>query len=256
MNILLVEDDEKLCNSFEKVVEKRKNVIISQKTNSSTQALKLIKNYKYDGIIVDLELHYGEGSGFDLLREIKKLNLNPKPIIIVNTNILSEVVYDNIHKGLADMIFYKKQINYSPKRVIDTMLQLKQTNDKANDYLIEVLEDKQKRIKELINSELDLVGINYRLKGRKYIFDAIIYKLQNKDADKTAIQYLSNKYKLLTSSISRAIQTAINEAWRTTAIEDLEANYKAKINYNTGIPTPTEFIYYYVEKIGNMIENH
>ena len=69
----------------------------------------------------------------------------------------------------------------------------------------------------------------------------------------SVFQYLASRHKLLTSSISRAIQTAINEAWRTTAIEDLKTYYTAKINYHTGVPTPTEFIYYYTQKIKKMI---
>ena len=42
---------------------------------------------------------------------------------------------------------------------------------------------------------------------------------------------------------------AINNAWRSTSIDDLMMHYKARINYETGVPTPTEFIYYYKDKI-------
>ena len=45
------------------------------------------------------------------------------------------------------------------------------------------------------------------------------------------------------------MQTAINYAWRTSAPEDLEMYYTAKVNYNTGVPTPTELIYHYKQKI-------
>ena len=49
------------------------------------------------------------------------------------------------------------------------------------------------------------------------------------------------------------MQTAINYAWRVSSIDDLMAHYKARINYETGVPTPTEFIYYYAEKIRKFI---
>ena len=45
------------------------------------------------------------------------------------------------------------------------------------------------------------------------------------------------------------MQNAILYAWRISPIEDLATYYTAKINYETGVPTPTEFIYYYVSKI-------
>ena len=51
------------------------------------------------------------------------------------------------------------------------------------------------------------------------------------------------------SSISRAMQTAINYAWRISSIDDLMTYYTARINHQTGVPTPTEFVYYYADKI-------
>ena len=45
------------------------------------------------------------------------------------------------------------------------------------------------------------------------------------------------------------MQNAILYAWRISSIEDLTKYYTAKVNYETGVPTPNEFIYYYVNKI-------
>ena len=53
------------------------------------------------------------------------------------------------------------------------------------------------------------------------------------------------------------MQNAIIYAWRISSIEDLSEHYTAKINHETGIPTPTGFIYYYVEKNKkDIIKNH
>ena len=65
----------------------------------------------------------------------------------------------------------------------------------------------------------------------------------------SVIQFLVGKYKRASSTISRAMQNAILHAWRISALEDLNTYYTAKINYETGVPTPTEFIYYYADKI-------
>ena len=72
---------------------------------------------------------------------------------------------------------------------------------------------------------------------------------ENNESKISIIQYLGGKYKRSTSTISRAMQNAILYAWRISAIEDLTTYYTAKINYETGVPTPTEFIYYYANKI-------
>ena len=72
-------------------------------------------------------------------------------------------------------------------------------------------------------------------------------------SDFSIFQYLAKQHTASVGSISRTIQTAINAAWRNSSIDDLSKLYTAKVNYNTGVPTPTEFIYYYVEKIAKLI---
>ena len=47
------------------------------------------------------------------------------------------------------------------------------------------------------------------------------------------------------------MQNAIEKAWKTSCIEDLKKYYTARISSSRGVPTMTEFIYYYAEKIKN-----
>ncbi len=254
IKIVLLEDNEYEIKQFEKYINERDDIFLIGKTNSSDEALKLVEKYTPEIIILDLELHEGKGSGFEFLNNLKHLALNNTPLKIVTTNIASNIIYDKLHKDFVDLIFYKKQSDYSPKLVIESSMLLLQTPVVSNNRTIANNINTNERNEELcnrINKELDLIGISYKLKGRDYIFDAVYYLLTNDNDDITVFQYLSNKYKLLTSSISRAIQTAINHTWRTTAIEDLRVHYTAQINYNTGVPTPTEFIYFLVKKIRN-----
>ena len=117
----------------------------------------------------------------------------------------------------------------------------------------EELEDNENRISDLINHELDLIGVTVKLKGRKYIHDAILYLIQNENSNVNVIQHLTKIYKKSGNTITNGIQNAIIHAWRVSAVEDLENYYTAKVNYETGVPTPMEFIYYYVDKIKKLI---
>lgn len=256
MTILIIEDDEYEINNFKNYMETRKDIKLIKTTNSSTEGIEYAKLYMPDAVILDLELHKGEGSGLDFLEKINELNLDFKPLIIVTTNISSNIIYNHIHELGVDFIFYKKQTNYNPEIVINSIVSLRKTlsNNKANSVqTTETPGDRQTRIKEKINREMDLIGISNHLKGRKYLFDAILYLVENNNKSNSVFYYLANKYKVANSSISRAMQTAINYAWRVSSIDDLMIHYKARINYETGVPTPTEFIYYYAERIRNYI---
>ena len=108
------------------------------------------------------------------------------------------------------------------------------------------------KISDCISHELDLIGVTPNLKGRKYIHDAILYIIQNKNSE-NMMQYLSKKYSRSANTIVNGIQNAIIHAWRVSSIDDLSTYYTAKVNYETGIPTPMEFLYYYVDKVKKQI---
>ena len=261
IRLLLLEDDVLQCETFKNYINTIEEVKLVGITNSSDKALELFKECMPQAVIVDIELHNGQGSGIEFLEKVKE-NFNYfKPIIIVTTNSASNILYDNLHTSGVDLIFYKQQEDYSPKLVISDLLSLKKSLYKYNntnkifESMIETPEEQNKKIEKMINSELDLIGISSHLKGRKYIFDAIMYLIKQEETktDDTVFNHIAAEYKISASSASRVMQTAINYAWKTSAPDELEIYYTAKINYNTGVPSPTEFIYYYADKIKKKI---
>ena len=230
MKLILIEDEKKEQEKFKMLADKTSEVTFVKITNSTVEGLKCLKENDIDGIILDLELNSGTGNGFEFLEKLKTIKLNKYPKIVVTTNVYSDSVYDYLHKNEVDFIFYKKQENYNVENVINTLLLLNNyTNTVSTDSKETVEEERVKQekiIAEKVNYELDLIGIATHLN-----------------------QYLLSKHKRPTSTINRAMQNAITRAWRVTAIEDLQQYYTAHINYNTGIPTLVEFIYYYVDKI-------
>ena len=252
INILLIEDDVNECNIYKNLSQKRNDFNLVAITNSSIKAIEYVNKYKPDAIILDLELTDGEGSGFDFIEKFKKLKLNKIPNIVVTTNVYSDSVYNFCHKNKIDFIFYKKQTNYSQNKIIDTIVLLReyQTSNTVTEIETDI-DNKDDIIAEKINKELELIGISSHLQGRKYLFDSIFFIIKNEEKYNkiSIIQYLVGKYKKSNSTISRAMQNAILHAWRISAIEDLTKYYTARINYETGVPTPTELIYYYADKI-------
>lgn len=257
MTFLLIEDDEVECNKFKSYTESIGSVKIVAMTNSSDKGIELFKRYMPEAIVLDIELHKGQGSGIEFLEKIKEHITTFRPIIIVTTNASSTILYNKLHDEGADIIFYKHQADYSPKMVVSALLSLRRSlhkfgSSESNEEIhIETEAEKEARISDMINAELDLIGISPHLKGRDYIHDAILYLALGKinEDDETVFNYLEKIYKRTASSIGRVMQTSINRTWKRMAPEDLEMYYTAKVRYDTGVPTPTEFIYYYARKI-------
>lgn len=257
MKILIIEDDKRDCDSFVSAVSQRDDIEIVAITDSDVEGLNYVKTKHPEGIVLDLELNNslsGNTDSFGFLENLKKLKLNYEPIIIVTTHVNSKRTYDILHRSGVDLILYKDHPTYSSNHVLNSFINLRKTTVKLSTISMEeVLENDEDKISRLINTELDLVGISPKMKGREYIHDAILYLIQNPDSKITAIQYLTKQYMKSNTTITNGIQNAIIYAWRIMPIEEIEKYYTARVNYETGVPTPMEFLYYYVDKIRKMI---
>lgn len=253
MKILIIEDDRNDCNNFINSVKNRKDVEIIGITDSDIEGLKYAKLKQPEGIILDLELNNsvtGNTDSLGFLSELKKLNLRYEPIVVVTTHINSKRIYDIVHKNGADIILYKNHPRYSADYVLNKLISLREVApQKTIETLKEELEDKKKKISDCIIRELDLIGIPAKMVGRKYIHDAILYLIENKENDTNVTRYLTNIYKKSNTTITNGIQNAIMHAWNNTPVDDLLEYYRARVSTETGVPTSMGFIYYYVEKI-------
>ena len=102
----------------------------------------------------------------------------------------------------------------------------------------------------MIDTEFDLIGIRRRYKGRTYLREAILLHLtERKATSKAVLVQVAERNHLNYSSVFRAVETAIKNAWNTSCIDDLQEHYSARISTGTGIPSPTDFIHYYADKI-------
>jgi len=255
MSLLLIEDNAADCNQFKEAMSLRTDVNLIGVTNSSTKGVEMVKTHLPEGVILDVELNEGgEGSGIDFMIDLKKMSIPLKPLIFVVTNSSTNRLYNFLHNQGADLIFYKHQKNYSPDKVLDGFLTMREAlymNGSAEDAPVQTPNDLKEKVYDRIDAELDLIGIPHNLLGRKYIQEALYYLISpdyNESSD-TPFNRLAKTHNIASGSISRAMETAINKAWNHTPIDELNKHYTAKIRYDRGTPSATEFVYYYYDKI-------
>ena len=257
MKILLIEDDINDCNNFINCVKSRKDVELVAVTDSDVDGLRYVQTKGPEGIVLDLELNNsttGNTDSLDFLSNLKRLKLNYEPIVIVTTHVNSKRTYEILHRSGVDLILYKDHPQYSCNLVLNHFINLRKIPiERSASSVEDILKENKDKISDCINHELGLIGITSNLKGRKYIHDAILYLIQNEDSDVNVIKYLTSIHKKSATTVTNGIQNAIYHAWRTSPIEELTKYYTARVNYETGIPTTMEFLYYYRDKIKHMI---
>jgi DNA-binding NarL/FixJ family response regulator len=255
LTVLLVEDDPIDCRAISSYVDLVDDVRLVGVTNNVPKALEYAQDCLPDVIILDLELHLGGGDGVTFLKELRKLDNDVTPYILVTTNNSSQITYDSVRESGADFIMAKHQDGYNAEYVIEFLRQQKTTlhnklrqSGYSNEMLTtESLEELSKRIKKRINTELDLIGISPKFKGRIYLVDAI--QITIKKPEQHICSKIAQKHNKTESSVERAMQNAINSTWNNVDTDTLIKHYNAPISNQKGVPTLTEFIYYYARKI-------
>lgn len=255
LTILLVEDDPQACKDIIMEIGKNADVFaLVGVTNNSNRALQYVWDAQPDAIILDLELHEGGGDGLDFLKKLKNADVARPPFVLVTTNNISTLTHKVAREYGADFIMTKNQEGYSAQSVVDfikiarTVIMSRPkretlTGGQENDELAE------RRIQRRISHELDKVGISAKSVGYRYLIDAIMIIM--KKPVQHVCRIIGAKYNKTENSVERAMQNAINRAWANSDINDLLANYTARIKSSKGIPTITEFIFFYAQKLNN-----
>jgi len=147
----------------------------------------------------------------------------------------------------------KSQEDYSASNVIDFLRSLKKTIHESrkkmqqrSDFDEESPHDIEKRRQMRVTAEIDQIGISPKALGRNYLIDAILHRV---DGHQGQVAAIAKKYSKTEASVERAMQNAINRAWSTMQPDDLFLHYTARIRSDKGVPTVTEFICYYANKI-------
>ncbi len=256
LSVLIVEDDYKTKENFYRLKEKyiKKNIKIINITSSSYTALETISKSFPEAIILDLELHDGSGSGFDVLQGLK--NLKYKPFILVTTNNTSAITQKWVRDLGADLILSKYEKDYSETKPLDLLVSLRNTiisDVSLPTYEYESPEEidrKNKLIEKKLTQELNAIHIPIKSVGYRHLSEAIRLKILTPEYSLEELKKIIATSKGKTpDSVVASMQVAIDKTWKSSDPEDLLINYSASFNVDRGAPTVSEFISYYADKI-------
>jgi DNA-binding response OmpR family regulator len=174
MKLLVIEDENELLEIIQQSLEKQSYIVETAGTFST--ALEKIMSFEYDCILLDIMLP--DGSGLDLLEELKKNDKSNNVIIISAKDSLEDKIA-GLDSGADDYLvkpFHLAELNARVKSV----LRRKSLNGSNSIELAHLSVDLQERLVKVKAKELPL--------NRKE-FDILSYLLINKNrlVNKTAL---------------------------------------------------------------------
>ena len=262
INVMIVEDDPSVCRSFAKCFEKTDGITLVKTTASVPDALLYIREQRPDAVILDLELHSGVGNGISFLTSLRQMPASLRPYVLVNTNNSSQTTYDIVRALGAGFVMYKHQEGYSPEAVAEILLSMSvlQQNGSSSSNVTtagtfsngtpdQTEDENNKELTRRICSALNSVSISPKAVGYRYLTEAIEIFVDEPVTNVSLI--IGRRHGKTEASVERAMQNAINRAWASEDMDKLLANYTAHIHSKKAVPTVTEFICYFANKIRN-----
>ena len=249
LRILVVEDDLNACHAFQNYADTLEDVELVGASNTAADALHKIKDNLPHAVILDLELHNGGGSGIEVLQGVMDMAPERKPFFLITTVNTSNMIYEQARKKGADYIMYKFQEGYSEKYALDFLRDMSETIQSGTGRVqtTETPHEREKRIHDRIVAEFYRVGISTSMKGYDYLVEGV--KIYAGGQTQKLTEVIARKFGKSKASVERAMQNAIDKAWKETDVEELVLNFKAHVNSDRGVPTVLEFVSYYAKLI-------
>ncbi|MDR2571973.1 MAG: response regulator, partial [Oscillospiraceae bacterium] len=176
LKVLLIEDEPDECAAIGRVIDSTNGIRLVGITNSIEKAFTDVKDCLPDAVILDIELQKGEGDGINFMERLAAADV-VRPFVLVTTGNTSKLIQERVRELGADFIISKSQEKYSAEYVVNFLMSMKSTilfrkMKQGIPEEILTLDDRKeitKRILKRIDTELDLIGMNPRVKGRAYL---------------------------------------------------------------------------------------
>ncbi len=254
LNVLLFTHNSLTCQSFMRYTKQQEDFHLISVTDNTDFVKDISLSQDVDILILDLEDEDQSNDVIKLIDAFYTYLQSCKPYILVITGIENNDILDHIHDAGADFIISKNKPDYSVQLVFN-FLRLVHERPKTpcrshHDYYPRML--------QIICEELDAAGINHCHVGYQYLAESILLFLEGKHLHLCST--LGARHKKSALSVTRAMQNAIDYAWKNTHDNsrfqtedpDLTLIHAIDTQSERGIPTVSEFIRYCVYKIRNM----
>lgn len=247
INILLVEDDEDMCEAFTFCINRNKKFSLAAKTGKQSEGLKFLQKEKTGVVILDLELQ--EGDGIDFLKVMNGMDID-RPLVIVITNTRSEVTLSCVRALGADFICQKNNESYSPERVLSIIEQTYPYRKKKVSPQMQVIsfQRSQEELYERAKIEEILARIGFKIsqKATAYLMEAIhyaAYELPEKEFEMKAVYAeVGKRYHTNGDNVEKAIRDNIERTWNKALPQSIERYYPFPTSKESGTPTNMEFV--------------
>lgn len=252
IKIMIMEDSPALCKKYKDAIDTFPNMKLVQITNNVYNASEMTRTIMPEVCILNLDLNGEKNHGMLYLMELKKLSLVTQPYVIILVDGLDKNANEEVRKMGADFIFSKNDNNFSPAAIIEFVKNMDSIILSRYEHIdSEDGEQKENRIKKMIEAELDFIGIRQKDVGYQHLSKAI--RMVIDEPPSNLCEEMAKQCNKSASSIERAMQNSINRAWEKLDPNERIMHYTGHVSATKGFPELKSFVYYYANKVKGRI---
>ncbi len=245
---LIVDDDERYAKSVENYIKSTSDIESAGYALDGDEALSMISQIQPDVVILDVILPKLDGIG--VLRHIANMNLDKKPIFIINSASTLPSLFEVAARYGAQYYMIKPQSESSMCDVIRDLCGIaRERSIEAERRIPDNIYDLESIVTEFIHE----LGVPAHIKGYHYLRTAIMMVVKDMDLlnyiTKELYPEIAKAYQTTSSRVERAIRHSIEVAWTRGKPQTMNEVFGYTINTGKGKPTNSEFIAMVADRI-------
>ena len=251
LKVLIADDNREFNELLTEYINKEPDIEVVGNAYNGKEVLALLREKRPDIVLSDIIMPHLDGIG--VLEELEKMDLSPKPKVIMLTAFGHENITQRaVELGAAYYILKPFNLEVLAERVRqlgDNQLSIQEAPVNTPSVLKKEKDNYIDEITQIIHE----IGVPAHIKGYLYLRDAISMVVEEIEllGSVTKILYprIAQKFETTPSRVERAIRHAIEVAWSRNSLDTIKKFFGYTINTEKGKPTNSEFIALVADRI-------
>lgn len=244
LKVLIADDNREFNELLSEYINKEPDIEVIGNVYNGKEALAFLQENVPDIVLLDIIMPHLDGIG--VLEELGRMDLSPKPKVIMLTAFGHENITQRaVELGASYYILKPFNLEVLAERIRQlgrNQINIQRAPQREKNNFIE-------EITKIIHE----IGIPAHIKGYLYLRDAIAMVVEEIEllGSVTKVLYprIAEKFETTPSRVERAIRHAIEVAWSRNSVETIKKFFGYTINTEKGKPTNSEFIALIADRI-------
>jgi len=253
IKVLLADDNREFTSLLSEFISDQEDMDVVGVAYNGDEVIRLLEEgIRPDVLILDIIMPHLDGLG--VLEQLRELNLQPSPRIIMLTAFGQEnITQKAVQLGASYYILKPFDMDVLTNRIrqLVTGGNSATTSSTVKSSIVPIA--KTKNLDTNITAIIHEIGVPAHIKGYQYLREAITMVYNNIEIlgaiTKTLYPAIAQKYKTTPSRVERAIRHAIEVAWTRGNIDSISHLFGYTVNATKSKPTNSEFIAMVADKL-------